>query len=521
MNDRSPRLRALAPWLALLGVLLQTAGFLFHLARADGRVPAIVLASMGSLFLLAFAWIELASLTRFVRSRAFRFGGSELFGVALTLSLLVGLNFLGARHGRRWDLTQTRFFTLSETTRSVLSTLHGPLRIQAFFEPAGERYVKMKDLESLFTGASKHLSFEFVNPYKNPAAVKRAGIRRADSILVEHETRRQIITECTEEALTNAILKVSRPERSVVYLLQGHGAPAVEDRDRNGLDRLRKSLEALQMELRPLTFQTRSEVPDDARALIAGFFETPLLPAEREAIHRYHARGGALLFLLDPGQDSGLEDWIRKTWGVQVCDDVVVDQMSQVFGGDYFMPMVSSYPRHPITEDFRIATFFPTARSLLALPRQPRGVRLTALCQTGPKAWAESQPRATVVDFDPAQDRRGPICVAMAATAPTTAPPHGGTGKAPEARFVLFGDSDFARNQRFDFQGNGSLLTKAISWVSGDDVLVHIEGKSMGNRTLLLSKRDGVFVFYLTVLVWPGLFFLMALFMAYRRRPEE
>ena len=75
--------------------------------------------------------------------------------------------------------------------------------------------------------------------------------------------------------------------------------------------------------------------------------------------------------MIDPETDPGLAPLLAD-YGVQARDDLIVDTVSRLLGGDYFMPVVSEYESHEITKGFRYATFFPYARSVEASTRSPR-----------------------------------------------------------------------------------------------------------------------------------------------------
>ena len=65
---------------------------------------------------------------------------------------------------------------------------------------------------------------------------------------------------------------------------------------------------------------------------------------------------------------------LLKEWGISLGHDVVIDisGMGQLLGTDASVPVVASYPQHPVTENFDLLTAFPLAQSV-----QRRGRRRT------------------------------------------------------------------------------------------------------------------------------------------------
>ena len=107
------------------------------------------------------------------------------------------------------------------------------------------------------------------------------------------------------------------------------------------------------------------EVPEDATILIIAGPKTDLMDSELEQIRNYLKRGGSLFVLLNPFQSPKLCGFL-KDYGFITADDIVVDRMSRVLGGDYLMPVVTTYMKFAITKNFTVASFFPEVRSVRA-----------------------------------------------------------------------------------------------------------------------------------------------------------
>ena len=91
-------------------------------------------------------------------------------------------------------------------------------------------------------------------------------------------------------------------------------------------------------------------------------------------LKRYLAKGGKILFLLDPPDRADAPQVtnitaLLKDWGIEVGTNVVVDVsgMGQLLGTDVSVPVAAKYDPHPITEHFNLLTAFPLARSVTAI----------------------------------------------------------------------------------------------------------------------------------------------------------
>src|ERR1700704_4218108 len=79
-------------------------------------------------------WRDVARL--FTRRQA-RYGTLMGVSVLVVLGILIAINYIGARHNKRWDLTANKQFSLSDQTRNVLQKLDSPLSIMVFAQEAG------------------------------------------------------------------------------------------------------------------------------------------------------------------------------------------------------------------------------------------------------------------------------------------------------------------------------------------------------------------------------------------------
>ena len=173
---------------------------------------------------------------------------------------------------------------------------------------------------------------------------------------------------------------------------------------------------------------TSREVPDipaDATLTIVAGPRADFFSGEIDALRRYRAKGGAMLFLVDPFEDlkryiteSGLALFMMdpssvsgtgelrnltafvRSEGAELGNDVVVDQseMGQFIGTDASVPVAASYPAHPITQGLTALSAYPMARSVTPgagrTARRSRRSSRRAIAP-GPKPTSSSLARAS------------------------------------------------------------------------------------------------------------------------------
>ena len=269
------------------------------------------------------------------------------------------------------------------------------------------------------------------------------------------------------------------------------------------------------------------EVPADASVVVIAGPTADYLEQEVAMLSRYLNRGGHLLVLLDPPEKAEsampLLESLMVSWSLLPGRDVVVDisGMGRLFGtDDASMPVAATYPSHPITEQFRLLTAFPMARSVT--PGPPTGSRTArAIIETSPRSWAETDVKELLASGKVAMDtdkgdKAGPIAIgaAVAAVAPDAekadaAAPHGeekkDEAKKPETRLAVIGDSDFAANAYLGIQGNKDLFVNAVNWLAQQENLISIRPKDASDRRVTLTSGQQSAIFWLSLLLLPAL----------------
>src|ERR1051325_1793123 len=135
------RIIGLIGWLGFAAVLVAV-GIRFGYPAKDQY--ATYAAYTGLVCLLIYIlgqWRDIAKL--FTRRQA-RYGTLMGVSVVVVLGILIAINYIGARQNKRWDLTATKQFSLSDQTRTVLQKLDAPLNIMVFAQETGFQPYKDK-----------------------------------------------------------------------------------------------------------------------------------------------------------------------------------------------------------------------------------------------------------------------------------------------------------------------------------------------------------------------------------------
>lgn len=395
-------------------------------------------------------------------------------------------------------------------------------------EGYGERQ-NAKDLLSRYTYGNRLVSYHFVDPEREPLKAREAGFRYPGNVLLEYGGRRQMADRPDEEAITNALRKLLKPERKKIYFLTGHGERDIRDGQRGGFRVASRALENEGYELQGLNLLTQAEVPPEAAVVIVASPNKALLANEVAALKAYLARGGRVLVMLEAFQDGGLKEFLAG-YGVGLDDGMILDvnQVSQALGVSAVMPLVVQYGPSSITRDFKnIVTLYPLARPL-TLKRDLKGVASLPLAITTETSWekvGKDWLKEKKPDFDPQRDRKGPFTLA-ALTEINLEPPkaekgkdQAQAGKKPDEAntyLVVFGDVDFAANDYFNLFGNGDLFLNTVNFLAAEEKQITIRQEGTGEPLAL--TRLQVYGLFFTSLVAIPLVMVGAGIWAYHRR---
>jgi len=455
----------------------------------------------------------------------FRLKASSNMTVAILLILVlaVAITLLSDRHYFRWDLTASGEHTLSDQTLQALKTIQEPVTVIAFVKEPSEEASAVKKLLTSYAYHLKNLSFDMVDPDRNPSLTRQHNVQELNTLILEGFGQSQTVKTPDERSLTNALVRLSKGRTEKVYWVMGHGERPFKSTAPESLASLHQNLAKQNYAFEELTL-AQKDIPSDAALVVVASPEKSLFPEEVASLRRFLNKGGSLLLFLEPYQDGGLKDFLRE-YGVVLTSDMVVDKMSRVMGGDFLLPMIVTYGDHEITRNFRLLSFFSLARSVeLDKEVKKKGLTMTNLALTSQESWSEMDREALnqgKARLDP-EDRQGPLSLAVIVEL------NPGEAKAGESKeedkitgegkLAVFGDADFASNKFVSLAGNSELMTNTINFLVGRKDLITIPEKERPAEHLMLTRNQGLMLFWIPVVVIPLLVIVLGVVVWRKRR---
>jgi ABC-type uncharacterized transport system involved in gliding motility auxiliary subunit len=431
----------------------------------------------------------------------------------IVIAILVVINFLANRYNKSYDTTANKRFTLSDQTAKIAANLKQTVTIAYWDQPG--RFASARDLLDRYKNLSGKIEIEYDDVDKNRSKALAAGIRTIPAIIVTSGARKQDAKTLSEEEITGAIVRAIKEGQRTVCFLTGSGEHAPEDADREGYSLAKALVEKNNYATQVLKMVTKPEIPPDCTVILVGGPKRDYMPAAVSAIKAFIEGGGKGLFLMDPpfkfGQgidDNDALSSMLDSWGVTLRKDQVRDlgQFVQQGGPEY--PAITEYAPHVIGSSMRLATIFPTPRSIAFKNTDHTAVE--KLFETSDASFGTLNLAGG--DLQPtAKDMKGPLTLAVAGTY--------NTGKENlKGQFVVVGTSAWILNGILLAEGNRDLFLNMLNWLSADEDLISIRPKEPEDRRLNINQRQISLLFYESVVAIPLLVVAMGISVWWKRR---
>jgi ABC-type uncharacterized transport system involved in gliding motility auxiliary subunit len=437
---------------------------------------------------------------------------------ALALIFGLGQGVLDAR-GWRFDLTPERRFTLSPRALEVLRGLDVDVRVLAFLRSQDPRNVVIRNLLAQAEAVSPRVRVEMIDVNRAPALAREYDVYGV-GVVLEAAGRRRLVSNPREETLLAGLLALTRPTPRTLAWVMGHGEGDLESRDRRrGFERLHRELSEEQYQVRPVTLGAEG-IPAEVDAVVIAGPQEDFLTEELAVLNGYLQRPGRAVVLLDPLKAPELARFLER-YDVHLDDEVAVDPSGRLYGGEALtMRLVTGDRTHAITAPLAAPPLFSRARPVRPGDTGGGDDVVEPLIFTSRESFSTpdaSALRTGVAEFAPDRDRRGPVPVGVAVAFAVLREPG-----EPErhGRLVVLGDSDFASNFFLDFLGNKDLILNTLAWVSEEEqAMAHRPERAIpGVNQFYVTDEEGDRIFWLTVVLQPGLLLLIGMALALRRR---
>lgn len=507
------------------GTGLFVIGCLIAAIAGEFNIASIIFLILGFLLLFYVSFEKKDFLKQIITNRATRYGINAFIYSLLFIGIIAFIQAIFSIHTFQLDLTKNKKYSLSDQTKKVLQNLKNNIDIYYFYS-VQSRNIQIEDTLRQYEKANPKIKFQAVDADRNPALAKKLNINKYGTIALNRKDNDAVerVDELTEQAVTNALIRIIKDKKKKIYFTRGHGEPSIDapQNEKTGLSVVKKEITNENYEVADIELFNSASVPDDCSILIISGPQIDLFDIEVKHIKKYLGKGGNLIVLYAPFVKLPKLESILKETGIEPDDDVIVDKFSRMLGGDFLMPIISQYESHDITKAFNIASFFPLSRSF-EIKKEISGITTQVIAKTNPGSWGETDLNGVKkgqAGFNDKADKTAPLNVMVISNIdnsifkidPDTAT---GTGKA---KVVAFGSSEFINNTYLSVSGNRDLFLNTISFLAEQGELISIRAKDRSFEPLFMSKIQGRMLFILPTILLPLLVLAIGIMVFIKRK---
>jgi ABC-type uncharacterized transport system involved in gliding motility auxiliary subunit len=463
-------------------LILALVGFLVAggVALTQSTFNVVGWGALGIAILSIIMWIFMApdQAKALITGRSTRYGGVSIIVTVIFLIMLIIVYLVVRDLNLRVDLTQSDNFSLTDEVRQAITGLGADpnlpsIKILAFL---GAAQASTRDqgtllLEDYVETSGGKISYEFVDPDRNPVEVTKYNVRAGQVVVVRLDEQGQpdvanaeTVNSLNQDELTNAVLRVAASGDFRAYFINVDGGLQLDDATGAGLSSLNSLLtdtldwKTQQVSLFELT-GTGSEIKlndeaADAEVMVIAGGDKALSDDELKVITDFVDKGGSLVIFAAPsvtaatnaqGESSvasnkplaladNLSNYLYTNFGMRFVDNLVLDPASSVQSPA--IPVATNFSSTSyITRNFvpnANGVVFDLPHSIELAPTLPENVTVDELVKTGDTSFAKTDIQAVLDgNMDQADtDPKGPFTLAASAENSVTG-----------ARVVLFGSS--------------------------------------------------------------------------------
>ncbi len=458
-----------------------------------------------------------------LKTRQTKYGAYSATYIVVVIACLAAANYLADRYNKTFDATKNKLYSLSDQTHKILDNLDRDLKVYYF-----DRSQSFPEAEATlvrYENASSRVSVDYIDPDARPELAQAMNIRNYGTVFIEVGGNREEAASTDEEDVTNAIIKVLKGEEKTACIVTGHGEADTSDTERGGFSEAERAIKDANYETQVVSLFENPEVPSECTMLILPGPQKSYFEPELEVIKAYVEGGGRALIMLDNQASPDLVAMV-SAWGVRVRDELVIElsPVGRIFGGGPLAALVGDYEDHPITEVMgNTVTLFSMSRGVEAGDAVD-GWDVQNLFRSTGGSVATTDYEIGEMEIRPNLDnaREGPITLAVAATHDVPDAPQDDTGDSSDendsegeaededdeeeekqARVVVVGTSQFARNASLGRGGNVDLLLNMLNWLSSDEDLISIRPTDPESTPLNLSESEVSRLQWFSIVIFP------------------
>jgi ABC-2 type transport system permease protein len=306
----------------------------------------------------------------------------------------------------KFDLSDTKLFTISDETKEELNNLNQDIKIYLIAQQGSEDSTIVELLDK-YKALSTNISVVYKDPalYPNFVSGYTTESLNENSLIIESAKRSKVIdynniyqttTDYTtyesttdfdgEGQLTSGIDFVTSDNLPVMYMLEGHN-------EENLSDSLQQEIEKENITVQSLSLVTSESIPEDCNCLLIYAPLKDISTDELDKITDYLNKGGNA-FIISGYTEEELTNFneLLASYGVSKTDEVVFEGDSDYYAMPYNHYLVPQINSHVITTPLISAkekVLLPYALGIKQLDTKPETITITSLLSSTDSSYGK------------------------------------------------------------------------------------------------------------------------------------
>lgn len=437
---------------------------------------------------------------------------ATIISIAVIGIFIIVTLFLNSMKGIQWDLSENKKYSLSEQTISVLNKLDKDIKVTLFTGGGSTdesiMYRDIRDLLNEYKKRTNRVTFEEIDPNRDPAKAQQYQIDQAGTIIFEMGEKQKKVYSYElfmsgqaqgsynfmgESKFTQSIMGLITDVKHPIYFLTGHNElPAAQ------ISMFRSSLEGENYEIKDLNLYKEGKIPDDAQAIFILGPQNDLDPKETALLKEY-VQGKGKLFI-STGYSKDLQsmknlDELLTAVNVKNAKGVVIETGRTLYNNP--LTIVPNIQFHAITNDLADSdrvVVLPVAVALSTESGNPDW-KANSLLKSSDKAYGETDMTQLTSNASKQDDTdlKGPLDMAYAVM-----------DKDNKPKAVVIGNSQFLQDQIITEQGNRDFALNSVNWMQEQTEQLTIRPREEAAlQQAFIMPNKAKMIFYGTVVLFP------------------
>ncbi len=413
--------------------------------------------------------------------------------------IIVFLLWLNSTVNWQSDWTQGSRNTISPSSIELLESMHGPIKLEAFFDSDSRSRQQVKRFVNKYQRFKKDISLQFIDTQLASEQLSELGFTQLGQLKITYNDKQLFINRLNEAKMTSAMFQVARQQDTWVAVIQGHGERDPLDTGNNGLSKLASELTKTGIKVQPINLLSQGVIPDNTKVVVIAGARNAYLGAELELIEKFLLKGGNLLWLRDPAKQNYFSS-LDNLLGLSPIPGVIIDantKLRLLLGIKHAAVIpITEFHKHKITTQLKTHLLLPF--SVAIETTQASDWNSQVLFKSLARSWSEvGKLSADELKYDESLgDTQGPLTLGVALSKRTN---------DKLQRAVVIGDSDFIANGYIGYGANFSVSLNILNWLTEDDQLISISHQAAPDQTLELNDKDITFIALILLLLVPAL----------------